>query len=234
MKICESAVRIMNAAGIVPVVSNGEKCCGHDLIWTGDEASFEKLMDYNLELIKKSGAKKVVFTRPECYRTFKTDYQDLAGDQPFEMVRFSDYMKELIHEGRLKLDTAKSEKVTFSYHDSCRMGRHSGIYDSPRELAKAFSGAKFVEMENSRDKAICCGVCAWSNCNANAKRIQIDRVVEAKKAGADRLLMFCPKCQIHMQCAIQDKVPVDPSTVDVKIEDFTVAMARMLGLVQGK
>jgi len=233
-KICESAVRIMNSAGIVPAVSNDEKCCGHDLNWTGDETNFEKLMDHNLELIKKSGAKKVVFTCPECYRTFKMDYQDLAGDLGFEVVHFSDFIKQLADEGRLKLADAKNAPFTFSYHDSCRMGRHSGIYDSPRELAKSFSGARYVEMENTRDKAVCCGVSAWSNCNANAKRIQVDRIVEAKRAGAERLLMFCPKCQIHLMCAVQDKVPVDPSMVDVKVEDFTVAIAKMLGLVTDK
>ena len=233
-EISEGAVRIMNKAGVVPVVSNEEKCCGHDLNWTGDEDNFEKLMDHNLELIKKSGAKKVVFTCPECYRTFKMDYQDLAGKLDFELIHISDYVKQLVDSGALKLDVEKQGKFTFSYHDSCRLGRHSGIYDSPRELAKAFSGAKFVEMENTRDKAICCGVSAWSNCNANAKRIQVDRVVEAKKVGADRLLMFCPKCQIHMKCAIQDKVPVDPAMVDVKLEDFTVALARLLNLLPEK
>lgn len=229
--IPESAVRIMNKAGIVPVVSNEEKCCGHDLNWTGDQKNFEKLMKHNIEVIRKSGAKKAVFTCPECYRTFKMDYQDLEGDLDFEIVHFADYVKELEGSGSLKLESTKKADYTFSYHDSCRLGRHSGIYDSPRELAKAFSGAKFVEMQNTRDKAICCAVSAWSNCDANAKRIQIERVVEAKKAGADRLLMFCPKCQIHMKCAIQDKVPVDPSDVDVKIEDFTVALARLLGLM---
>lgn len=229
--ICESAVRIMNKAGVVPVVSNEEKCCGHDLNWTGDEENFEKLMEHNIELIRKSGAKKVVFTCPECYRTFKSDYQDLAGDLEFELVHMADYVKQLADSGALKLDAVRKPSFTFSYHDSCRLGRHSGVYDSPRELAKAFSGAKFVEMENTRDKAVCCGVSAWSNCNANAKKIQVDRVVEAKKVGAQRLLMFCPKCQIHMMCAIKDKVPVDPSMVDVKLEDYTVALAKLLDLM---
>jgi Fe-S oxidoreductase len=61
--------------------------------------------------------------------------------------------------------------------------------------------------------------------------MQVERIAEAKRVGADRLLMFCPKCQIHMRCAIQDKVPVDPASVDVKLEDFTVAMARLLALL---
>jgi hypothetical protein len=34
-----------------------------------------------------------------------------------------------------------------------------------------------------------------------------------------------------LNCAIQDKTPVDPSLVNVKIEDFTVALAKLLGLM---
>ena len=230
-EIAESAVRIMNKAGVVPVVSSSEKCCGHDLNWTGDEDNFEKLMEHNIELVKKSGAKKVVFTCPECYRTFNNDYQALMGDLPFETTHIADYINELIESGSLKADGAAVEPFSFTYHDSCRLGRHSGIYDSPRTLAKGFAGAKFIEMENTRDKALCCGVSAWANCNANAKRMQVERVMEAKKIGADRMLMFCPKCQIHMKCAISEKLPVDQTAVDVKLEDFTVAMARLLKLL---
>jgi len=34
-----NVVRILNAAGIEPVVSNQEVCCGHDLLWSGDETT---------------------------------------------------------------------------------------------------------------------------------------------------------------------------------------------------
>jgi heterodisulfide reductase subunit D len=229
--IAESAVRIMNKAGVVPVVSNEEKCCGHDLMWTGNESDFEKLMDYNVKLIKESGAKTVVFTCPECYRTFNMDYRDLVDDLGFEMVHIADYVKDLIDSGKLKAEDFASAQYKFTYHDSCRLGRHSGIYDSPRALADAFSGGNYLEMERTRDKAVCCGVSAWTNCNAQTKRMQIDRLMEAKKAGADRLLMFCPKCQVHFKCALQDEIPVDRSEVDIGIEDFTVAMARLLALM---
>ena len=225
----EGAVRIMNRAGVVPVVSNDEKCCGHDLNWTGNEDDFEKLMEHNIDLVKRSGAKKVVFTCPECYRTFNQDYKDLMGDLPFEMVHISDFLKGLIDSGDLKIDGTPGQRLT--YHDSCRLGRHSGVYDSPRALAAAISGGAFVEMENTRDKALCCGVSGWSNCHAQIKKMQLDRIAEAKRVGADRLLTFCPKCQIHFRCAIQDKIPVERETVDVEIEDFTVAIARFLGLL---
>lgn len=230
--ICESAVRIMNKAGITPVVSNEEKCCGHDLNWTGNESDLEKLMEYNVDLIKKSDAKKVVFTCPECYRTFKADYQDLMGDFEFELVHISDFVKQLIDSGDIDAEDFTKAPFKFAYHDSCRLGRHSGVYDSPRALAEAFSGGNYVEMERTKDKAVCCGVSAWANCNAQTKKMQIDRLQEAKRLGADRLLMFCPKCQVHFKCAVQDEIPVDRSEVDVRVEDFTIAMARLLSLMK--
>ncbi len=230
-KICESAIMLMNRAGVVPVVSNDEKCCGHDLNWVGEQDEFEKLMDFNLDLIKKSGAKKVVFTCPECYRTFNMDYRDFVDELGFEVQHISDYLKELIETGTLKVDQEQKEKFRFTYHDSCRLGRHSGIYDSPRDLATVFQGCDFIEMPNTKDKAICCGVSGWSNCNSNIKKMQIERMIEAKKTGADKMLLFCPKCQIHMRCAVQDKIPVERSEVDIEVEDYTVAIARALGLV---
>ncbi|MDH4122544.1 MAG: hydrogenase iron-sulfur subunit [Thermoplasmata archaeon] len=225
-KIPQSAVKLMNAAGITPVVSNSEVCCGHDLIWTGDEEDFLKLMDKNLKLIKESGAKKVVFSCPECLRTFNMDYQDFAGDLEFELVHLSDYLLNLINEGKLKFPEGTG-KLSATYHDSCRLGRHSKIYDSPRDLIKA-AGINLTEMQNIKDKASCCGVSAWMSCNSTAMRLQMERMQEAKSTGADCLLTFCPKCQIHLSCAISKELPIDKEKVDIPTKDMVVALAELL------
>ncbi len=44
-----------------------------------------------------------------------------------------------------------------TWHDSCHIGRVSGVYDAPRELIKAIPGVKLVEMEHNREEAHCCG-----------------------------------------------------------------------------
>lgn len=224
-EVPRSAVRILNAAGITPRVLEDEVCCGHDLLWLGDEDSFFKLMDKNIERIKAAGVKKIIFTCPECLRTFDMDYQDYSGDLPFELVHISDFVADAINSGKLKLGELK-KKVT--YHDSCRLGRQMGIYDSPRDVLSAIKGVELVEMERSRDKATCCGVNAWANCDETGKKMQIDRLMEAKKTGADAMLTFCPKCEIHFNCAIHNKVPVEKELVDIPIEDFTNIIARAL------
>ena len=231
-EIPAASVKLFNAAGINPVVSGKEVCCGHDLIWTGDEDNFLKLMDKNLDLIKKSGAKTVVFSCPECLRTFDVDYQDFSGDQEFEMVHLSDYLMKLIQEGRLKFPESV-KKPTATYHDSCRLGRHMGIYDSPRELIKA-AGMNLTEMQNTRDKSGCCGVSAWMSCNSTAMKLQLERMQEAKSTGADCLLTFCPKCQIHMSCAVSEKLPFDKDRVNIETKDLVIALAEMLGGAKGQ
>ncbi len=224
--IGRSAIKIMNKAGIVPVVSNDEKCCGHDLNWIGDEANVEKLMEHNLDVIRKSGAKTVVFTCAECYRTFNIDYQAMAGDLEFRMVHMTEYLNELIDAGKLKFKKGTDLKVT--YHEPCRLSRHCGIYDAPRDALAKIDGIDLVEMERIRDKAACCGVSAWLNCDGTAKKLQIERMMEAKRTNADAVVTNCPKCYIHLDCSVRDEIPVDRAEVDIPLKDFTVVVAEAL------
>ncbi|MEM4729109.1 MAG: (Fe-S)-binding protein [Thermoplasmata archaeon] len=221
-----AAVRIMNAAGVVPAVSREEVCCGHDLNWMGDEEHFAMLVDRNLAAIKATGAKRVVFTCPEGLRTFRKDYPLVAEeDIPFTAVHISELMAAWVREGRLRFRETKT-KVT--YHDACRLGRHLGIYDAPREVLKAIPGLELVEMESSRERCLCCGVSGWMGCGAGTKLLQMDKLMEAKRTGAEVMLTFCPKCQIHLDCAAADKTPVDRSLVDIPVRDFTVFVAEAL------
>jgi Fe-S oxidoreductase len=221
-----SIVKVLNAAGIEPVVSKDEVCCGHDLSWTGDEESLLNLMDRNVKVIKESGAKTVVFSCPECMRTFEVDYQDFLGDLPFEFVHISEYLLELADQEKLKFKQ-NGGKVT--YQDSCRLGRHLGIYDPPRDLI-AEMGMDLVEMPNRREKAGCCGVNAFGNCNETSRKLQLDRLIEATGTGADTMLTFCPKCVIHFNCLLSSpRLPVDRGKVKILVRDFGVVIAERLG-----
>jgi Fe-S oxidoreductase len=222
-----STVKLLNHAGVTPVVSNDEVCCGHDLNWAGDNENFEKLMEKNLKAVEKSGAKRIVFACPECYRTWKMDYQDIAGDLDYEMMHITELLTQLSDEGKINLDV--KEKDTVTYHDPCRLGRHLGVYDAPRDLLK-MTGVEIREMANTRDKSACCGVSAWLTCGKAAKQMQIDRIAEAKRTGAQRLLTMCPKCRIHLDCAVSKEVHVERSLVDIPMEDYVTYLANRLGL----
>jgi heterodisulfide reductase subunit D len=220
-----SVVKILNAAGIEPVVSNEEACCGHDLLWSGEEEAFEKLMNKNMEVIKNTGAKTVVFSCPEGMRTFEMDYQDFLGDLPFEIKHISEVILDLMDEGRLHLEACDMD---VTYHDACRMGRHLKMYDEPRDLIDGM-GLNLKEMENNKEKAICCGVNAFSNCSEISRALQINRLKEAKATGADIMLSYCPKCLIHYNCLrTSEKLPIPREQVDIPVREFSNVVAECL------
>ena len=212
-------LKILNTLGVEPVVSNDERCCGHDALWNGDEDTFKKLAQLNLDVIRASGAKKVVFSCPEGYHTFKNTYPKYFGDLGFEPVHILDFLADKIQEGAVQF---KESKEIVTYHDPCRLGRLAGIYDAPRKVLEALPGVEFVEMERSRENGVCCGTTGWMNCSSCSKQIQMQRLNEARETGAGTLVTACPKCQIHFRCA---KSAFD---LDIEINDLYDIVAERL------
>ena len=194
-----SLLKLFNRMGVEPVISNDEKCCGHDAWWTGREETFQKLAEANMAMIEAAGAKTVVFGCPEGYITFRDCYPQVVGELPFEIIHVSEYLaRELPGSG---VTFSCDEKAAVTYQDPCRLGRRAGIYDAPRELIRMVQGADLAEMPNHRENAICCGTSAWMECSSCSKVQQTNRLAEAQGTGAAALVTACDKCKIHFTCA---------------------------------
>jgi len=199
LDIGRSTVKVLNRVGIDPVVMKDERCCGHDLLWTGEVENFAELVKHNAELIKKTGAKAIVTSCAECYKTLKQDYPRFSRDFSVEVIHLSELLAKQLSEGKLAL---KNENKAVTYHDACRLGRFSGVFDQPRALLNGVGGLELREMERAGKRALCCGTVSWTNCGSINKEVQLDRLKEAKSTGADVLITTCPKCQIHFKCAM--------------------------------
>ena len=70
------------------------------------------------------------------------------------MTHYSQLLATLLKEGKLTFPGRVEKKVTF--HDACFLGKHNGIYDEPREVLESIPGVDFVEMDRSRERALCC------------------------------------------------------------------------------
>jgi Fe-S oxidoreductase len=221
-KIAQAAVKIMNEMGIEPQVSSNERCCGHDQLWEGDKDTFKSLAMINMEDFKKSGAKRIVSTCPECVKTLKVDYPALIGDHGMEVL----HITELLSSDDFPLsiaDTPKESKVT--YHDPCNLGRYLGVFDPPRVVLEAFNFS-VEEMDRSQESSLCCGTSCWSSCGQVSKSIQVERLKEAKSTGSNLLVTACIKCQIHFKCAQTD--PILGDEIDIDIQDVTTLIAERL------
>jgi len=216
-----SAIKILNAVGVAPVVRSDERCCGHDAYWTGEFDTFKTLARMNLEMVKKSGAKQVIFTCAEGFSTFKTLYPRIFGALNFEVLHISQFIATKIATGELHL-TESSQKVT--YHDPCRLGRFEREFDAPRDVLKAIPELELVEMARSRENALCCGSSTWINCTQINKRIQVEKLKEAQATGATTLITACPKCKIHLSCTKHD----NGFNVNIEIKDLATLVAENL------
>ncbi|MHA1377944.1 MAG: (Fe-S)-binding protein [Candidatus Helarchaeota archaeon] len=202
-EICKAIVGILEKAKIdFTIIHPEEYCCGSIGFRVGMRDLAEKLAKHNFEEFKKSGAKIIMTHCAGCYRTLKEDYKELFGELPYEVIHASQFILDLIKEGKLKL--TKTVNKTVTYHDPCHLGRHTGIYEPPREILKSIPGIKLVEMERHHQHAWCCGAGGGvkSQFPDLANKIAEDRIEEANQTGAEILATMCPFCGTNLKQAI--------------------------------
>ncbi len=215
LEIARSTVRLLNAAGVRPVILPEERCCGHDLLWQGDVEGFRKLAQANQAAIRRVGVRRIVTACAECARTLAVDYPAFGYELGAEVVHLSRWLAEQ------DLRFARSG-ARLAFQDPCRLGRHLEEYAAPRTVLAALGEP--VEMPHSGRLAHCCGTGGWTVCGAVQKRLQRARLREARAVGADLLVTACPKCQIHLRCAADDP----DVTERVPVQDLAVLAAGAL------
>ncbi len=177
-----------------------EVCCGESVRKAGDEGLFQTLAQTNIGSFTEAGVKKIVTTSPHCYSTFKNEYPELGGN--FEVLHFTQYLSQLIKDGKIKF--TKEVKKRVAYHDPCYLGRHSGVYDEPREVLKSIPGIELVEMRNFRENSLCCGGGGgriWME-TPKGERLSDIRVEQALDAGANVLAVACPYCMSNFDDSV--------------------------------
>lgn len=213
-----ATVRILNRMGIKPRLLRGERCCGHDSYWLGEQRAFEELAKRNIEVFRTSGIEDIVTVCPECAHSIGVLYPEHFGAQDWRVRHISELMEEGIEQGRI-VTIKDRKKVT--YQDPCRLGRLSGHYEAPRRAIA--SAAELVEMPRNREMAACCGSTCFVQCDENVKRWQTHRLAEARETGAEELITACPKCMVHLSCAQKD-FGTHKDRPKIKLRDLSVLL----------
>ena len=100
-----------------------------------------------------------------------------------------------------------------------------GIYQQPRDMIQNL-GYQLVEMDHHAHTSTCCGTSCWTNCGQLNKKVQSDRLKEARSTGAEKLITSCVKCQIHYRCAQGD--PISGQEIQMDIQDLTTLIAEKI------
>jgi Fe-S oxidoreductase len=192
-KVAQATASILGKAGVdFGILGPAENCCGESVRKAGNEALFKRLARENIKTFIDRGVKKILVSSPHCYHTFKNEYAEFKVN--FEVVHISQYLRELLVEGRLRPTKEYGKRVT--YHDPCYLGRHNGIFDEPREVLKGIPGLELREMSESRENSLCCGMGGgriWME-TAKGERFSDLRLQQAIAVGAEVLATSCPYC----------------------------------------
>ncbi len=205
--VSQTLARIFAAVGLdYGTLGTEESCCGNEIKRLGEEGLFEMLVEESGELIRSTGASRMVTVSPHCFNTFKNEYGLDEGDQDggMEILHYTQLVAALIEQGKLDLPNAVEKKVT--YHDPCFLGKQNHIFDEPRAIIRAIPGVELVEMDRNRERSLCCeggGGRMWAEGTNLEERLAFQRVQEAADTGAEVLAVACPFCLLTLEDAVK-------------------------------
>jgi len=183
----ETYQRIFNKLGIEFRVVDRKVCCGIEALEAGYETEARKLARRNFEIFKEEEIDSIITVSPSCFKMFSQDYPEFLPDWNIETKNIWQLILNKL-KNKPKLIKEKAMEVV-TYHDSCYLGRHSKIYEQPREILELI-GYEIKEMSDPREHSICCGSCGGlPRTNPElANKIAKQRILQAKRAGVNKII----------------------------------------------
>jgi Fe-S oxidoreductase len=166
---------------------DGGICCGRPLMLLGQEKSAAVMIEKNTDIILQSNAELLVTSCPICYKIFNEEYS-----LPVPVMHHTQYIEQLIDKDAI---TVNHTGLSAVYHDPCDLGRHSGIYQQPRQAL--YQIVNLLNTRYEREEGLCCGGSTGNAILTNDQRLKIarDALQKLTKEKPDILITACPLCK---------------------------------------
>lgn len=190
----------------------------------GNEMLFQMQALMNIELFEGYGVKRILTCDPHAFNTFKNEYPDLGGS--YEVIHHTQFLADLVQEGKLSLSGDQFKDVKMTYHDPCYLGRANDVYDPARKVLAEFS-ADFVEMKRNRSFALCCGAGGgqmFKEAEAGEKEVFLERTEDVLDTGANIVVTACPYCMVMMT----DGMKYKNKETEIMVRDVAELIAESL------
>jgi heterodisulfide reductase subunit D len=196
--IPQSLVQTLEQAGVTYTTMGGEEwCCGYPLYGAGMKERVADLARHNIEHAQAWAPQSLVATCSSCYHTWRhlyPEYNNGSDDFGFEVLHASEFLANIIEEGRI---TMGELPWVVTYHDPCDLGRKNGVYEAPRAIINSISGIELREMPNNRENTMCCGGggdVAMMEADVT-EHIAERRLAQAVDTGAQAIISSCQQCK---------------------------------------
>ncbi|MCC6724865.1 MAG: (Fe-S)-binding protein, partial [Saprospiraceae bacterium] len=147
-RVTVAFAKLLQQAGVeFGILGQEEACTGDPARRAGNEFLFQMLAQQNVAVLNMYKVKRIVTACPHCFNTLKNEYPALGGN--YEVMHHTQFLQQLLAEGRLKIEGGQFKGKKITYHDSCYLGRANGVYEAPRAVLQALD-ADLVEMKRCR------------------------------------------------------------------------------------
>ena len=222
-RIIKSVEKVFKAASVNYVFADrdGGICCGRPLMLAGKTSAAQETIAANKKMILESGCRTLVLSCPICYKIFKEEY----GLKDIEVLHYTQYIKRLVDEGRLKLN-AGGESIV--YHDPCELGRGCGVYAEPRNVLSQVG--TLVKAGKEGDESVCCGGSLGSLTLDARDRAKITESSLANLVvnKPQTIVTACPLCLMTFSGPALDAVNAEGNPV--KVNDFAEVVSRSVSI----
>jgi Fe-S oxidoreductase/nitrate reductase gamma subunit len=194
-KTTKAFAELMQLAGVdFRILGTEENCTGDVARRTGNEYLADMLTKTNVETFQRYNVQKIVATCPHCFNSLKNEYPQYGFNA--EVIHHTQFIKELIDSGRLKVDRTQLSNETITYHDSCYLGRYNSEYEAPRATLENVPGLTVLEPARAKDRGLCCGAGGGRMFMEEhvGDRVNIVRTNELLETGATTIAVNCPFC----------------------------------------
>ena len=205
-KITKAFVKLLLKAEIsFAVLGPEESCTGDPAKRAGNEFLFQMQAMTNIEVLNGYEVKKIVTTCPHCFNTLKNEYPGLGGH--YEVVHHTQFLKQLLDEGKLRVEGGQFKGKRITFHDPCYLGRANNEYEAPRDVLTKLEG-ELIEMKSCKNRGLCCGAGGaqmFKEAEAGNKEINIERIEQALETKPDIIAAGCPFCNTMMTDGVKNK-----------------------------
>ena len=221
--VVEATVKVFDKAELdFGVLGVRERCCGLLLYLNGQWDEARESANRLCHELKEAGVKQLVTNCAGCYYTFSRVYPILGIQPSFGVAHTSQTMEGLIDQNRLHLRKLKRK---YTWHDPCDLGRHSKVFEAPRNVLRSIPDLKLEEPPLNREHTICCGAGGglWMYDSDLSERVARSKLEDdIRPLGVDGIVTGCPACILSLRNMASSVLP------EVEILDLSEVVSSCL------
>jgi Fe-S oxidoreductase len=221
-EIVESTAKIFANGNLdFGLLGRKEECCGLILYLMGFWEEATKYGIQMISLLKDSNLELLVTNCAGCYYAFTKIYSTLGLELPIRVAHTSQMFEDILKNASLNL---KPFKKDFLWHDPCDLGRHCGVYESPRNVMRQIPGLNLIEHPLNREHTICCGAGGglWMYKEELTKQVAHQKLLEAIPSSLEGIASGCPACILNLRNSIRE------NDLSIEVHDLSELVAKSI------